>query len=193
MNIPFTNFNIFKTRPKTEPPQEAHEVALRHARHQMVQSIKAHLSQQQTFSERIADFMVSWFGSVSFLWFNAIVFISWIVWNTGMIPDFPPIDPFPYVFLTMVVSLEAIFLSIFVLMSQKRESRISELREEIDIQVNMIAEQEITKVIHLVTYLMKHLNVPYEKDPELRRMMHPLNMDEIRGELERQLGNNMQE
>jgi len=193
MNIRLPNFNIFNSRPKPLPTFETPDVALRHARHQVVQSIKAHLSKQQTFSERIADFMVSWFGSVSFLWFNAIVFIAWIVWNSGMIPDFLPIDPFPYVFLTMVVSLEAIFLSIFVLMSQKRESRISELREEIDIQINMIAEQEITKVIHLVAYLMKHLNVPYDKDPELKRMMQPLNMEEIRGELERQLGSSIQE
>lgn len=193
MNIPFPDLNIFGAHPKEPPAQEPHEAAIRHARHQMVQAIKTHLNRQQTLSERVADFMASWFGSVSFLWFNAAAFAFWVAWNAGWIPDLHPIDPFPFVFLTMVVSLEAIFLSIFVLMSQKRESRISELREEIDIQVNMIAEQEITKVIHILTYLMKHLNVPYEKDPELKRMMHPLNLDEVRDELERQLGSNLQE
>ena len=65
--------------------------------------------------------------------------------------------------------------------------KLSDLREEIDIQINMIAEREITKIIHLVSYLMKHLNVPYDKDPELKRMMKPLDMEEMRRELEQQL------
>lgn len=156
-------------------------------RRKLIQSIQSYINERRTMKEKLADDAVAWFGSFWFITINVISFILWIVLNIDLIPGIKPFDPYPFILLTMAVSLEAIFLAIFVLISQNRESRISDLREEIDIQVNMIAEQEITKLIHLVSYLMKHLNVPYEKDPELKRMMRPLDTEEIRLELEKQL------
>lgn len=156
-------------------------------RQKLIQSIKARLDEQRTFSEKLADNLVHWFGGINFVIINTLIFMGWIILNIHIIPGIPAFDPFPFILLTMIVSLEAIFLSIFVLMNQNRESRISELREEIDIQINMIAEQEVTKIIHLLSYLLKHSNISYEKDPELKRMMRPLDTEEIRRELERQL------
>jgi uncharacterized membrane protein len=130
---------------------------------------------------------VRWFGGMWFVFLNLFAFVTWIILNTNIMPGVAPFDPYPFILLTMIVSLEAIFLSIFILMSQNRESRTSDLREEIDLQINMIAEQEITKIIRLLAYLLKHLNVPYERDRGLRRMMKPLDTEEIRRELERQL------
>lgn len=184
MQIKLANFfqNNSGSEPKNNPETETGR-----ARAKIAHSIQAQLNEQRTISERVADILVHWFGSFEFVIANFIFFLVWIIFNAGFIPGAKPFDPFPFIFLTMIVSLEAIFLSIFVLTSQNRESRISDLREEIDIQINMIAEQEITKAIHLLSYLMKHLNVPYEKDPELKRMMKPLDMEEIRRELEQQL------
>lgn len=156
-------------------------------RSKVIQSIKTRLNNRRSPSEKLANTLVRWFGSIGTGVIHIFGFTAWIVINTHIIPGIVPFDPYPFILLTMIVSLEAIFLSIFVLMSQNRESRVSELREEIDIQINMIAEQEITKTIRLLSYLMKYLNVPYEKDPELKRMMKPLDMEEIRKELERQL------
>ena len=187
MKIKLANFNVFNSGPnKTEigVPPEIHE---RRARRKIIRSIESRLKDRRTRSEKFADVLVRWFGSNGSILIHVVIFISWIAINAGLFPNIKTFDPFPFILLTMVVSLEAIFLSLFVLISQNRESRISDLREEIDIQVNMIAEQEITKVINLLAYLMKHLNVPYEKDPELKRMMRPLNTDEIERELERQL------
>ena len=158
-----------------------------HDRRRIVHSIEARLNSQRSVRERFADWLVTWFGGFSFLVVNIIFFVFWIAINEGLIPGIVPFDPFPFILLTMAVSLEAIVLSIFVLISQNRESRISDLREEIDIQVNMISEQEITKIIDLLAYLMKYLKVPHENDPELRRMMEPLDTDQLRAELERQL------
>ncbi|KKU52532.1 MAG: hypothetical protein UX72_C0004G0013 [Parcubacteria group bacterium GW2011_GWA2_47_10] len=157
------------------------------ARQQVMQSIQSRLNSEKTLAERFADGLVRWFGSFSFGFLHVIVFAIWILINTEHFPNIPVFDPYPFNFLTMAVSLEAIFLSIFVLISQNRESQIADLRQEFDLQVNMIAESEITKVINLLAYLMDHLNVPYEQDPELQRMMRPLNVDEIRMELEGQL------
>ena len=163
------------------------EAGITRARRQVIQSIEARLNERRTFGERVSDDVVRMFGNFRFALFNLLFFAAWLAVNTGYISAIPVFDPYPFVLLITIVSLEAIFLSTFVLISQNRESRISDLREEFDLQVNMIAEQEITKVIHLVAYIIKHLNIPYEKDPELRRMMKPLDTEEIQRELERQL------
>ena len=189
MNIRFANFNFFRRRSddggKPDMTQEA--VAARRAREKVIHSIEAQLNEHRRFSERFADFLVDWFGGIGFIILNLGVFVVWLVVNLGWVPGFDVFDPYPFTLLTMVVSLEAIFLSIFVLMSQKRESQVGKLREEIDLQINMITEQEVTKIIKLMAYLMKHFNVPYEKDPELRKMMKPIDIEEIRRELSRQL------
>lgn len=187
MKIKLANLNIFGSEKEKAENNAATEASARRNRHKIIHSIEARLSQKRTKSEKIADFLVNWVGSNISILCHFAVFVFWIAVNTKSIFNFEPFDPFPFIFLTMVVSLEAIFLSIFVLISQNRESKISDLREEIDIQINLIAEQEITKIINILAYLMKHLNVPYEKDPELRRMMRPLNTDEIESELEREL------
>ncbi len=185
MQIKLINFN--NPPQKETPSQSSPEKKLRQERQQVFESIETRINQRRTLVERIADAFVIWFGSIKFVVFNFIFFAVWIAINTGLMPGIKPFDHFPFIFLTMLVSLEAIFLSVFVLISQNRESRISDLREEIDLQINMTAEQEITKIIHLLAYLMKHLGVQYDKDPELKQMMKPLDTEEIRFELEKQL------
>jgi uncharacterized membrane protein len=89
--------------------------------------------------------------------------------------------------LTTIVSLEAIFLSIFVLMTQSRESRIGELREELTLQVNLRMEEEITKTLHLVAGLYARLNLQLADDPELRAMLEPLDPKKIETDLTEQI------
>ena len=185
MQIKLTNF--INPPNKEGDAASSIETKIKHERQQVFEAIEGRINQRRTFFEKAADAFVGWFGSIKFVVFNFIFFIVWIAINLDFIPGVRPFDPFPFILLTMVVSLEAIFLSVFVLISQNRESKISDLREEFDLQINMIAEQEITKVIHLLGYLMKHLGVQYEKDPELKKMMKPLDTDEIRFELEKQL------
>lgn len=182
------DFNIFGGlgSDKKVPASPAMESIRR--RRRVIRSIEKRLDDRMSPLEKFSDRLVRGFGTVWFLILNGLFFLIWILINTGYVVGVAAFDPYPFILLTMVVSLEAIFLSIFVLIAQNQESKVSKLREEIDIQVNMIAEQEITKVIHMVSYLMKHLNVPIEKDPELKRMMRPLDTDEIEAELERQLG-----
>lgn len=191
MRIRLINFDFLKgaKTAKEEKPADTMttERAIASERQRVIQTIEARLNERRIFSEKLADGLVRWFGSINFIILNFVAFLVWIALNLDLIPGIKPFDPFPFILLTMVVSLEAIFLSVFVLLSQNRESRISDLREEIDLQINMIAEQEITKIIRLLAYLMKHLNVPYERDPELKRMMKPLDTEEIRRQLEKEL------
>src|SRR4029079_13825080 len=106
------------------------------------------------------------------LLFHVVWFLVWIPWNLGWF-GLTPFDPYPFGFLTMVVSLEAIFLSIFVLMAQKRESTIADLREELALQVNLRIEEESTKTLQLVAGLYTRLGHRVAEDPEMSDMMQP--------------------
>ena len=155
---------------------------------EMLESIQKRLSERRTVSDKLADFLVRSAGTITVAIIHIFLFSIWIFINLDMVPWFRVFDPYPFNFLTMIVSLEAIFLAIFVLISQNRESKIADLRQEFDVQVNIIAEREITKIIHMLAYVMNHLNIHYENDAELRQMMRPLNIDEIRAQLEHQIG-----
>ena len=138
-------------------------------------AIKAQHAAERTIIESIADELNDLAASTPFLVIHVIWFVVWIPWNLGWF-GLAPFDPYPFGLLTMTVSLEAIFLSIFVLMSQKRESAIAELREELALQVNLRIEEEMTKTLQLVAGLYTRLGHRVAEDPELHDMMQPLDV-----------------
>ena len=93
--------------------------------------------------QRIANFIAEYSGSMPFLALNAVFFLAWIVLNVGLIPGITPFDPFPFGLLTMAVSLEAIFLSIFVLLAQNLQAAKDHIRGDIEYQINLNAELEV--------------------------------------------------
>jgi uncharacterized membrane protein len=149
-------------------------------------AIKAQHSSNRSAAEILADRMIGVASSTPFLVIHALLFIVWILWNTPGVP-LPRFDPYPYGMLTTIVSLEAIFLSIFVLMTQSRESRIGELREELTLQVNLRMEEEVTKTLHLVAGLYSRLNLQLADDPDLRAMLEPLDPKRIEHDLTEQI------
>ncbi|MDQ3949890.1 MAG: DUF1003 domain-containing protein [Gemmatimonadota bacterium] len=144
-------------------------------------AIKAQHAANRTVMQAIADRLDDLASSPRFLAIHAIWFTVWIVWNSGAI-GLRPFDPYPFGLLTLVVSLEAIFLSIFILMAQKRESAIAELREELGLQVNLRIEEEVTKALQLVTGLYTRLGHRPGEDPELHDMLQPLDIASIERE-----------
>lgn len=152
-------------------------------------TIKAKADSRRTGSERIADWMTTRFGSMAFLAANSIFFLVWILINTGKIGGIPAFDPFPFNLLTMVVSLEAIILAIFVLISQNRTAKIDDLREETHLQINLISEKEITKIMKMMEILLEKQGVNLSADPELHKLLKPVSEEEIERKLEREIGN----
>ena len=150
--------------------------------HQARQSLAAHHAGQRSAIERIADALTRAAASTPFLVFHVVWFAAWILLNTGVVGT-RPFDPFPFGLLTLIVSLEAIFLSIFVLMAQSRESTVAELREEVSLQVVLRMEEEVTKTLQLVAGLYTRLGQQVSEDPELRDMLGPLDADEIERQL----------
>lgn len=152
----------------------------------VVQSYRAKADAKRTWSDKFADKLTLKFGSVLFLALNAVWFLVWISINTNMIPGIEPFDPFPFGLLTMIVSLEAIFLAIIVLISQNRDAKVAELREEIDLQVNSIAETEVSKIIEMLALLLKKEGIKID-DPDVEDMTRPIRNQDIERILERQL------
>jgi len=149
-------------------------------------AIKAQHAAERSLLEAVVDGLNEVASSTAFLVVHIIWFVVWIPWNLGLLP-WRPLDPFPFGLLTMVVSLEAIFLTIFVLMAQKRESAIGELREELMLQVNLRMEEEITKTLQLVSGLYTRLGHVMAEDEELGDMLRPLDIHSIEKELTEQI------
>jgi uncharacterized membrane protein len=149
-------------------------------------ALKAQHNAERSSIEAIADDLNDFAASSPYLVFHVVWFAIWIPWNLGWF-GLPKFDPFPFGLLTMVVSLEAIFLSIFVLMAQKRESAIAELREELALQVNLRIEEEMTKTLQLVAGLYTRLGHRMADDPELRDMMEPLDVAGLERALQSQI------
>lgn len=103
-----------------------------------------------------------------------------------MIPGVEAFDPFPFGLLTMIVSLEAIILSVFVLLSQNRDARIGKLREEVNLQVNLVAEEEITKILELLDEIRKKMGIKKE-DHELEKMLERIDTSYIERSLQKQM------
>ncbi|HEV7702420.1 MAG TPA: DUF1003 domain-containing protein [Candidatus Paceibacterota bacterium] len=157
------------------------------SRKRIFRSMKAKADAKRTSLEKLADTLTNHFGSNVFLFSNVALFIIWIAINTGHVGFITPFDTFPFNLLTMSVSLEAIILSIYVLISQNRTTKIDDLREETHLQLNLISEREITKIIKLMALLLEKQGIDLSQDPELKKMIHPVSEEDIVKRLEREI------
>ena len=135
---------------------------------------------------KIADVLTSFFGSIGFLVLNLILFIFWVLTNNGVFPGVPIFDPYPHVLLITFVSLEAIFLTVIVLMSQNRQSQVGTLRDELQLQVELITEKEISKVLKLLKKVLEKHDIKLT-DTELDEMIEVVDRSYIERKLEEQL------
>jgi uncharacterized membrane protein len=117
-------------------------------------------------SDQIADIIANFCGSMPFVWAHLIWFAGWTIINIA--PGIRHFDPFPFNFLTLIVSLEAIFLSTFILISQNHETRLSERRNQLDLQINLLTEQENTKMLTLLGRIAEKVGVRIDDDPTLQ-------------------------
>jgi len=153
---------------------------------QIINSFEAKTMRKRPISLKIADWLTKAFGTVWFLILNFAAFSFWIAINMGKIPAIPVFDPYPYVLLITSVSLEAIILAIIVLISQNRESQITTLREELQLQVELLAEKELTKVLFLLKKLLEANNIKVS-DTELDEMLEVADTSYIEKRLDEQL------
>lgn len=171
-------------------PDTSHTELIEHhlaERRERLQTLKAQADQKRTIPERLADGLVSIFGSFVFSFLHLVWFSVWIITNLGWIPGIEPYDPFPFGLLTMIVSLEAIFLSIFVLISQNRAQKIADLREEINLHITTQSEHEITETLRIVDTIAQHLKIKVPNGRQLKLMEKDLNNQHLKKEIEREI------
>ena len=119
-------------------------------------AIEREHKEAQTRGEKLSELIAAFCGSTIFVYANGLWFGGWIFANSIMSE---PFDPFPFTFLTLVVSLEAIFLSIFILISQNNQTILSERRNHLDLQINILAEQENTKMLELLQLIADKVGI----------------------------------
>lgn len=136
----------------------------------------------KSLQEHVADAITRFSGSMTFVYIHAAWFTAWIFVNLGWM-GLPKFDPYPFGLLTLIVSLEAIFLSTFVLLSQNRQAAVADQRADLDLQINLLAEYEVTRILTLVDRIADKLGIDDCKDPELRELEKDVEPDELLREI----------
>jgi uncharacterized membrane protein len=153
-----------------------------------VQAIKrweGAILQARSKAEQVSDWIACTAASGPVLLLHVVWFSAWMLVNVGAFPGLRPIDPFPFPFLTMTVSLEAIFLALFVLASQNRLTRQADKRSHLDLQIDLLAEREMTAVLQLLQDIARHLNVETTASPEqLRDLLTKTDLGRLTNRLE---------
>ena len=123
-------------------------------------------SRQATREERIAQSITRFTGSMRFVYLHLAIYGAWVVLNVGIIPGLPRFDP-SFVILATEASVEAIFLSTFVLISQNRSSAAADKRADLDLHINLLAEHELTKLAEVVSAIAERLEVRHGAEDEM--------------------------
>lgn len=157
-------------------------------RRKFFKSFEAKSLRSRSFLTQVSDDLTSICGSTPFLIFHVLFFSAWIIINVGLLSEFvKPFDPYPFGFLTLVVSLEAIFLAIFILVSQNRSSYVSTIRDEVHLGVNLIAEEEITKILEVLAEIKREMGIK-KPDPQLDKMLERIDTGYIERTIMEQMG-----
>ena len=135
---------------------------------ELIRQLEDAAKQERTHSDRFAGAIANFCGSMTFVWLHIVWFGGWILIN--FVPGLPHIDPFPFTFLTLVVSLEAIFLSTFILISQNHDTKISERRNHLDLQINLLSEQENTKMLDMLRAIAAKVGAEISHDTHLQAL-----------------------
>ena len=141
-------------------------------------------ARDRSLQARTADNITSFSGRMVFVYVHIVWFGAWILLNDGRF-GVRPFDPFPYGLLTMVVSLEAIFLSTFVLISQNRLSEEAERRADLDLHIGLLTEHELTRVLQMLDAIQDKMGIENDENSELADLEMETKPEDVLAEIER--------
>ena len=147
-------------------------------------NLRLKAARERTLQDHIADLITRFSGHMLFVYVHIVWFALWLLLNTGRL-GIRPFDPFPYGLLTMIVSLEAIFLSTFVLISQNRMSVQAEHRADLDLHIDLLAEYELTRVLQMLDAIQEKMGIENDQDLELAELERETKPEEVLAEIER--------
>ncbi len=150
--------------------------------------LEEEIARERSWGDRVADAIASFSGTITFALLHVAWFALWVVINTKLIPGVPAFDPYPFQLLAMLVSLEAVLLSTFVLIKQNRMGLRADRRSHLDLQINLLSEKEVTKVIQMLERISARLGAAEEVvDAEARELGEVTAVDELAHELHAKL------
>ena len=143
---------------------------------------------RRSLTERVSDVITKLVGNMGFLLAQFVLISGWSLANLHVIPGLAAFDPFPFAILALVVSSESVFLTIFVLISQSRMARQSERRSHLDLQVGMLAEQELTTILQMLQKLCQHTGVNVDSSKrEVQSFSNTTDVHKLASDLEDKL------
>jgi uncharacterized membrane protein len=140
---------------------------------------------RRSVSSRLGDFIATQAGKMWFIVLHVFWFAVWIGWN--LVGSSKPFDPFPFSLLTMIVSLESIFLSLFIMMSQNRSNVQADQRNHLDLQINLLSEDENTKIIQMLQALCEHHKLPIGHDREIEEFAKRTELQDVLDDIKHNL------
>ena len=140
-------------------------------------------ARHRSLQQRIADAITDFSGNMVFVYVHVLWFGGWIAWNLGAVGG-KPFDPFPFGLLTMIVSLEAIFLATFVLISQNRISLDAERRTNLDLQIGLLTEHELTRALKMLDEIQDHLGIAQDPTTDLEELEAEVRPEDVLKEIE---------
>ena len=146
--------------------------------------LRTKAARERSLQSRIADIITSFSGRMVFVYVHIIWFGAWVLLNTGRF-GLRPVDPFPYGLLTMIVSLEAIFLSTFVLISQNRMGEETERRADLDLHIGLLTEHELTRVLQMLDAVQDKLGIVDHANSDLADLEMETKPEDVLAEIQR--------
>ena len=151
---------------------------------QTIIQLEEQQDRERRLGSRIGDIIGTFAGTMTFVVLHLLLFVGWAVVNRGLIPGVPAFDPYPFNLLTMVVSMEGVLVSTFVLIKQNRMGTRADRRNHLDLQINLLAEKEVTKVIQMLEQISARLGIEQKVvDAETRELGRETAVSDLAREL----------
>jgi uncharacterized membrane protein len=170
--------------PTFPPPRPEHLSSSLRRNIEALQERRRQEAASSTPQERLAAAITAFTGSMPFVYLHLALYGAWIAINLGLVPGLRAFDP-SFVILAMEASVEAIFLSTFVLISQNRSAAEADKRADLDLHISLLTEHELTTLTWLVTAIAERLNLP-PNDPELEEVKKDIAPETVLDEIEAQ-------
>lgn len=167
------------------PPPESEMSSVVHRNIRTLVALRQREEQKRTISDRIAVSVTRFAGSMWCVYFHALWFGGWLAWNSGLVPGVKPFDPFPFSMLAMIAAVEAIFLSTFILISQNRIQRQADRRAELDLQISLLTEHELTRAVTLLDSVAQKVGATRPPAEELEEIKKDIAPERVIEEMER--------
>lgn len=171
-----------------DPQQDGHLASATERNIETVANLERRFLRDRRWLDYIADAIAGFSGSIYFVLIHVVWLTLWFLINTGHFFGLPKFDPYPFILLAMVVSVEAVLLSTFVLMKQNRMSQRVDQRDHLNLQIDLLAEEEITKILQLQRAICQRLGIDTaERDPNVKEMAETTPLQTLADELKEKL------